>query len=135
MNDNIKFELNIKEQDTNNEIFSYDDIVDLVNKEDEKNEKNEEKTEEGFDYLNEVDMMQAYVCDYDFNYKKTELVHIAKYYEISIRKKNKIDLIHEIVEFESTPENIGIVNRRKLLWDYIEEIKSDPYLSNFIHNF
>ena len=132
MNDNIKFELNIKEQDTNNEIFSYDDIVDLVNKEDEKNE---EKTEEGFDYLNEVDMMQAYVCDYDFNYKKTELVHIAKYYEISIRKKNKIDLIHEIVEFESNPENIGIVNRRKLLWDYIEEIKSDPYLSNFIHNF
>lgn len=132
MNDNIKFELNIKEQDTNNEIFSYDDIVELVNKEDEKNE---EKTEEGFDYLNEVDMMQAYVCDYDFNYKKTELVHIAKYYEISIRKKNKIDLIHEIVEFESNPENIGIVNRRKLLWDYIEEIKSDPYLSNFIHNF
>lgn len=132
MNDNIKFELNIKEQDTNNEIFSYDDIVELVNKEDEKNE---EKTEEGFDYLNEVDIMQAYVCDYDFNYKKTELVHIAKYYEISIRKKNKIDLIHEIVEFESNPENIGIVNRRKLLWDYIEEIKSDPYLSNFIHNF
>ena len=132
MNDNIKFELNIKEQDTNNEIFSYDDIVELVNKEDEKNE---EKTEEGFDYLNEVDMMQAYVCDYDFNYKKTELVHIAKYYEISIGKKNKIDLIHEIVEFESNPENIGIVNRRKLLWDYIEEIKSDPYLSNFIHNF
>ena len=132
MNDNIKFELNIKEQDTNNEIFSYDDIVELVNKEDEKNE---EKTEEGFDYLNEVDMMQAYVCDYDFNYKKTELVHIAKYYEISIRKKNKIDLIHEIVEFESNPENLGVVNRRKLLWDYIEEIKSDPYLSNFIHNF
>jgi len=126
-NDNIKFELNIKEKQDNNQIPSYDDIVELVNNEDEKIEE--------YDYLNEVDMMQAYVCDYDFNYKKTELVHIAKYYEISIRKKNKIDLIHEIVEFESNTENLGIVNRRKLLWDYIEEIKSDPYLSNFIHNF
>ena len=43
MNDNIKFELNIREQDTNNEIFSYDDIVELVNKEDEKMKKKRRK--------------------------------------------------------------------------------------------
>ena len=37
-NDNIKFELNIKEKQDNNQILSYDDIVELVNKEDEKKE-------------------------------------------------------------------------------------------------
>ena len=49
-----------------------------------------------------------------------------------LEKKNKQDLKSEIVIFETSEENIAIVERRKELWFYINEIKEDKYLSKFL---
>ena len=74
----------------------------------------------------------ALEMDYQTNYIKKELERIAEYYGISKRKKRKGQLVEEIVLFEKDPENLEIVCRRKRLWFYIEEIKSDNYLSKFL---
>ena len=47
-------------------------------------------------------------------------------------EKNKQDLISEIVIFETSEENIAIVERRKELWFYINEIREDKYLSKYL---
>lgn len=80
-------------------------------------------------------MMSDYVAqelNYNENYTLKQLYRIAEYYDISKRKKKKIELIEEIVVFENQPENCEIVNRRATLWSYIEEIKQDKYLSKFL---
>ena len=129
---NIKCEIknvlkNNKSEDFNSENDDmFDEIVNLVE------EENDKKMSEYIDE-NDIEKFQAYVYNYDLNYKKTELVHIAKYYELQIGRKNKIDLINQIVEYELNPENIEFVNQRKLYWNYIEELQADPYLSAFIH--
>ena len=47
-------------------------------------------------------------------------------------KKKKDELIKEIVEFEEDELNTNVVNRRKELWFYIDELKSDKYLQKHI---
>ena len=58
--------------------------------------------------------------------------HIANYYDISKRKKRKAELIDDIVAFEIDNENCELVEQRKRLWFYLNEIKNDNYLSKFI---
>jgi len=79
-----------------------------------------------------MDDFVALEVDYETNYIKKELDHIANYYEISRRKKRKRQLVRDIVIFEKNPANIELVYRRKKLWSYIEEIRSDKYLSKFL---
>ena len=62
---------------------------------------------------------------------------ISEYYEILLKdnkrkKKRKEELINDIVLFELNFENSYIVERRKELWLYMEEIKSDSYLNKFL---
>ena len=61
-----------------------------------------------------------------------KLDRIADYYNISKRKKKKLQLVEEIVAFENDFLNDEIVNHRKLLWFYVEQIKCDNYLSKFL---
>ena len=49
----------------------------------------------------------------------------------NVRKK-KDELIQDIVIFELDPINIEITQRRKTLWFYMEEIKSDNYLRKYL---
>ena len=69
---------------------------------------------------------------YDENFTMKELHHIANYYDISKRKKKKAELIDDIIAFELDDENKEIVETRKRLWFYLNEIKNDNYLSKFI---
>ena len=70
--------------------------------------------------------------DYMDNYTRKELDRIAEYYNISKRKKKKLQIVEEIVAFENNFLNDEIVNQRKLLWFYVEQIKCDNYLSKFL---
>ena len=47
-------------------------------------------------------------------------------------KKNKQELIVDIILFELNPENEYIVFKRKQLWGYMKDIKADKYLSKFL---
>lgn len=131
MTKNLKYSLE-EESDTNTNVC-YEDILEKVNKESEncENPIDNNYYEYGMDdmYLDQYLTLQI---DYDEKYKKKELERIMDYYGLSKRKKRKDELIQDIIIFENAEENQEFVNRRKMLWYYMEEIKNDNYLSKFL---
>lgn len=107
---------------------TYEQLMENVNKENEKKEKinfsawDEDAT---IKYMNQQ-------LEYQENYTVKDLYHIANYYDISKRKKKKMELIEDIVAFEMDYENSNLVEQRKRLWFYFNEIRNDSYLSKFI---
>lgn len=69
---------------------------------------------------------------YYSQYKKKGLKHIIQYYSISNTRKKKDDIIHDIIDYENDINNIHMVQQRKLLWEYMNEINNDDYLSSFL---
>lgn len=116
----ITIEYNEKVKDSGD--VSIDDLLGLVN------EKVENKTNSFINF----DNFMALEMEYNDNYLKTDLVHICNYYDISTRKKRKDELANEITLFEIEPINIGIVMKRKYLWNCIEELSLDSYLQKFV---
>ena len=126
MENNLTYNINEKINKIN-DIVDYDELLEEVN--DKYNDIVEDEDDNG-DYSGDVYM--ATCLDYDNNFTKKELEKIADYYKISKRKKRKSELIEEIVLFEMSFENDFIVNRRKLLWFYMDEIKNDEFLHKYI---
>ena len=127
---NLSFLLHEKNSD-NDENISYNELmVDLDEKYEQKT-KNEEHNDLG-GYYEDVDQYETMDLNYNTNFTKKQLDRIAEYYEISKRKKNKQELIVDIILFELNPENEYIVFKRKQLWEYMKEIKADKYLSKFL---
>lgn len=71
--------------------------------------------------------------DYMNNYNKKDLELIADYYDISKRKKKKQDLVQDIIIFEQDITNEEIVEKRKLGWYCIDQIKNDDKLKHYIN--
>ena len=126
--------LNMKLVDADLELkdetdVTYEDLVEDVNTESEKKEQIYMENVWDDNLANEFMTQQIY---YDENYTVKELHHIANYYDISKRKKKKGELIDDIIAFELDAMNNEIVETRKRLWFYLNEIKNDNYLSKFI---
>lgn len=79
-----------------------------------------------------VDQSLANEIHYSLNYTLPMLQHICGFYEIPYKRIKKNDLITSLVVFESNPEHIEIVEERKRMWFYMEELKSNKYLSKYI---
>ncbi len=128
-NNNLTFSLYENESKHEEEDVDYNEILKDIEEEESKRELSNKNV-----IHDEVslDDMAARELDYDTNYTKKDLVKIAEYYEISIRKKNKSVIISDIVIFESAIENAAIVERRRELWFYINEINEDKYLSKYL---
>ena len=103
---------------------TYDDLLQQVNS------KAESIPQDDMDLYS--DLYFAEVLDYKDNYTKKQLEFIAGYYDIKTRKKKKEELAEEIVIFEKADENAGLVQRRKMMWFYIDEIANDSYLSKYL---
>ncbi len=114
----------IKDKIKTTDDFSYDDLLQDVNSHEKIINKDEMD-----EFSNDYTVLSIH---YKENFVKKELEKIAGYYEISKRKKRKDDLVNDIVLFEINIENTYIVERRKELWMYMEEIKSDSYLNKFL---
>ena len=117
-NENISFSLN--ESKTNNKgNFTIEDLMGDI---------------ENIELTNEFNLDDFYAreINYDTNYTKKDLEKIAAYYDIPKRRKKKAELIEEIILFEKNPDNICFVLQREKLWGYINELKEDPYLRQFI---
>ena len=114
----------IKDKVNHTDDFSYDDLLHDVNSHEKIINKDEMD-----EFSNDYTVLSIH---YKENFVKKELERIAGYYEISKRKKRKDDLVNDIVLFEINIENTYIVERRKELWMYMEEIKSDSYLNKFL---
>jgi len=126
-NNNLTYSLYENEKQT--EDVDYNDILRDIEEEESKRELSNKNV---IHQEVSLDDITARELDYETNNTKKDLVKIAEYYEISIRKKNKADLISEIVIFESAIENAAIVERRRELWFYINEISEDKYLSKYL---
>jgi hypothetical protein len=109
---------------------SYEEILENVNT------LEEEIPEISYDYdmcdLIGFDDYIASELDYRTNYIKKDLERIVDYYGLSKRKKKKDDLIEDIVLFEKDTANTEKVYQRRKMWKYIEEIKKDKYLRQFL---
>jgi len=75
--------------------------------------------------------------NYNINFTIKQLLIITDYYGLnkivkSFKKCKKEDIIHLLVEFESLEENSLIVNKRKQLWYYMNELKTDNFMKKYV---
>ena len=76
--------------------------------------------------------------NYNTNYTVKDLTNIMDYYNTIIKtkiKKSKLtkdEMIQIIILFETDPENQLFVYKRKQLWHYVKELKSDDYFKKFV---
>ena len=128
MNTSTRNNLSYSFKEKGDSISQYVNYTDLLKDVDAA--ANKKTTDTNFFHL--MDSYVAQELDYNENYTKKQLDRIADYYEISKRKKKKAQLIEAIVLFENAEENHDIVSRRCILWEYVQEIKQDKYLSKFL---
>ena len=92
--------------------------------------------------LNEINMSNIQDDDifiemknYELNFNVKQLMLICEYYEMKDIRANKLkkqDIIEQIILFETNPENIEVVTKRKELWYYIDELKNDKMMKRFV---
>tara|TARA_X000000950_G_scaffold27400_1_gene29472 strand:- start:6228 stop:6605 length:378 start_codon:yes stop_codon:yes gene_type:complete len=117
--------ISIKEKNTTIIDNNYEKEIKEINEEIEKISLEENN-------FSDYDSAYAQILDYKTNYLKKDLIKIAEYYEISVRKKTKDKLIEDILSFENNPENCVMVERRQTLWFYLNELMEDNYLRKYI---
>ena len=131
MEENISSKLVEIEKVSNNANFLklYDDLDKIVL--DDYDECNKDDTI--------LDKIMACKLDYNTNYTVQDLKKILDFYIAhsdgalsKIGKRKKDELIESIVDFELDNNNMELVCKRKRLWFYVKEIKSDKYLSKYI---
>lgn len=117
----MNIDCEIIEENNDNNTIGYNEIINLVDI------SIEQKIN-----LENNDKMVALKIFYNENYTKKYLEKIAEYYDISKRKKRKSQLIKNIVQFECNQKNDFIVERRRTLWFYLEELENDHKMSKYI---
>ena len=130
--DSANLQYSLQENIKNNDKVSYEDVLQQVDTLDEALSDLEIQYIYEDETILGMDDYLASELDYQTNYIKKDLERIADYYEISKRKKRKDELVEVIVLFEKDPINIQKVYQRKKLWKYMEEIKKDKYLRQFL---
>ena len=124
---NIKYSLKeYKKNDKDDIGLTFDELENFIEEKEKEMTSNIEYDD------NYSEMFFLLEQEYNENYTKKELELIAGYYDISKRKKKKLDLIQEIIIFEQNELNYEIVERRKLHWFYLEQLSNDDYLKQFI---
>jgi hypothetical protein len=122
-NENITYQLTEDIDDIENEV----NIIDLLDEFEQIKvmENNSEK-----------DYIYTEIANYDLNYNVKQLSLICEYYgllkDIRTSKLKKMDIIEQIILFEKDKNNFDIVMKRKQLWYYIEELKSDKIMKRFV---
>lgn len=76
------------------------------------------------------------IINYTENYTVKELLLICEYYgiakELKAKKCNKEIIIEFLVDFESKTANAETVCKRKNMWFYMNELKSDKFMKKYI---
>ena len=121
--ENITFFFKDKDKDFNNDLFDYNDLIkefDLINIIDDKSIKSN---------INNVN----YTLE---SYSVNELQKICEYYDllknIKLAKYKKIEIINAIKIFELEEYNKQIVEKRKRLWGFMNELMADKVMKKYI---
>jgi hypothetical protein len=136
MTQNVNYEITQKDYDEKNEILDIDAyLAGLVH----ENGVADNDIAAGDAYSNGVEnypddpsRIAAIELNYMTNYTVKMLSHILDYYKIGRRKLNKTEMVQMLVIFEDDPANEVTVARRRQLWQYMERLHDDEYLSKFI---
>lgn len=84
----------------------------------------------------DFDVKVSQTVDYNINYTIKQLMLICDYYGLSKNlksgKSNKEQIIDALTDFEYNVDNEEIVVKRKMLWYYIKELKSDNFMKKFV---
>ena len=106
----------IEELDDNNNTVYVDEISALL-------DSNEYAAQEGEEFL-------LSGSEYEANYSKVELILIARYYGIAIRRLSKHELARSIAAFEINSENGERVAARFAAWEALEVLRADPFMAS-----
>ena len=111
-------------------MSTYDSIMQSLQDELNRNANMDLGDFEDVDFFN-MDCATAISFDYDLNYTMKQLRHIAGYYGIK-HKARKMDIIEDIVEYETDAANGDAVMRRKRLFHCMDALKNDEYFKSFV---
>ena len=136
--ENIKYNIKENENENENENNNLHSSTELFVKELIQNMHKEcpddliqdDKTKDDYILDNDSYIMQE--LDYQENFTVKMLGHILDYYKINKRKMKKIDMIDAIIMFENNEENAQLVEQRKLLWFYVNELREDTFFQKYI---
>jgi len=103
--------------DIKNEVFNIESAVDSNN----RNISADWST----DYLK----LQLH---YNDNFTVKDLHKICDYYNINKRKLLKDQLVDEIALYELDTNNLLMVQTRKRMWFYMEELKNDKFFKKYV---
>jgi len=115
------------------EIIKTVETTDTRNIDADTDTDSEDGSDANIDWETECLKLQLH---YSENFLVKDLRRICAYYKISYKRRlvnmKKDDLITEIIMFELNDENKEIVEERKRLWLYINELLENKYLKQFI---
>jgi hypothetical protein len=127
-NENINLFLSDDNNDTDDE-----ELNKLIQK--FYNDDEDDETDDMED-MNNCDLNLSILIDYSENNTIKQLIRISDYYEISkefkLTKAKKIDIVNAILIFENDVSNKEIVMKRKRMWHYMNELKNDRHMKQFI---
>ena len=128
---NINYSIIVNNSSNQNEILDIEHLINEINAK-ENSEKENNATEsiiQMFENNSDTEVDFVNYCTY---YNVKDLHKILEYYGLPKSKLKKDELIQMIVLYENDFNNIELVQRRKLMWHYIEELKNDDYMKKYI---
>jgi hypothetical protein len=136
-NENITFILGEMNDTEYQEETLDDNVLNNLWLELEKLYLEEKQTNCNIDDKENINLQISNKVNYNINFTIKQLLIITDYYGLnkiikSYKKCKKEDIIHILVEFESMKENSLIVNKRKQLWHYMNELKNDNFMKKYV---
>ena len=121
-NENIVIDINHIEDFEEEQSMNLDFVNDFLNECETENEMEDIRT--------------PLTLDYTENYTVKELLLICEYYgfakEIKANKLGKDLLIQCLVDYEMDPINAVIVEKRRNMWFFINELKNDKFMKKYV---
>ena len=120
MDENISFFIDEYTNENNNNISDFN-INEILNSE----------------YIfKDDDNLCANFIHYDINCTVKQLLLICEYYgiakDLKTNKCNKYDILNTLIIYENNIENNKKVNKRKKLWNNINELKNDKFMKKYV---
>ncbi len=133
---NINFILNTTNDNIiENKVLEIDSFINEINNNINETQINNLTNNSYNNSYNNTNLSNNNICqelDYSDKYSVKDLIKIIEYYGLPKSKMKKNELIQLIILYETDENNYEIVQRRKMLWYFIDELKIDTYLSKYI---
>lgn len=128
--ENISYSIREKEKDTG--VSSLDELMEEINTDIDTAVLAREKGGLSDEETGRCELMEVWAVELSTNYTVQGLSRIMEYYGLSRRKLRKDEMVQTIVMYEDDPENWELVEKRRRLWENIEELAQDSYLSKYV---